>query len=127
MKGLDTGDTAWMLASTALVLFMTPGLAAFYGGMVRKKNVLSTTMHSFFAMGTASVIWALVGYTLAFSDGSGPLAPFIGGLDFLGLNGIVSQSLRSMAHHPRHRSSRCSRACSRSSPSPSSPAQSPSG
>jgi ammonium transporter, Amt family len=88
MKGLDTGDTAWMLASTALVLFMTPGLAAFYSGMVRKKNVLSTTMHSVFAMGTVSVIWALFGYSLAFSDGSGALAPFIGGLDYVGLNGI---------------------------------------
>jgi Amt family ammonium transporter len=84
MKGLDTGDTAWMLASTALVLFMTPGLAAFYSGMVRKKNVLSTTMHSVFAMGSVSVIWALFGYTLAFSDGNA----FIGGLDYLGLNGI---------------------------------------
>lgn len=84
MKGLDTGDTAWMLASTALVLFMTPGLAAFYSGMVRKKNVLSTTMHSVFAMGSVSVIWALFGYSLAFSDGNA----FIGGLDYLGLNGI---------------------------------------
>lgn len=91
MKGLDTGDTAWMLASTALVLFMTPGLAAFYGGMVRKKNVLSTTMHSVFAMGTASVIWALFGYSIAFSDGSGALAPFMGGLDYLGLNGVANQ------------------------------------
>jgi Amt family ammonium transporter len=77
-----------MLASTAMVLFMTPGLAAFYSGMVRKKNVLSTTMHSVFAMGSVSVIWALFGYSLAFSDGSGALAPFIGGLDYLGLNGI---------------------------------------
>ncbi len=85
---IDSGDTAWMLASTALVLFMTPGLAAFYSGMVRKKNVLSTTMHSVFAMGSVSVIWALFGYSLAFSDGKGALAPFIGGLDYLGLNGI---------------------------------------
>ena len=52
MQGLNTGDTAWMLASAAMVLFMTPGLAAFYSGMVRRKNVLSTTMQSFFAMGS---------------------------------------------------------------------------
>jgi Amt family ammonium transporter len=91
MNGLDTGDTAWILASTALVLFMTPGLAAFYGGMVRKKNVLSTTMHSVFAMGAVSVVWALIGYSLAFSSGSGALAPFVGGLDFVGLGGIADK------------------------------------
>jgi ammonium transporter, Amt family len=91
MQGLNTGDTAWMLASTALVLFMTPGLAAFYSGMVRKKNVLSTTMHSVFAMGSVSIIWMLFGYSLAFSDGSGALAPFIGGFNYVGLNGISNQ------------------------------------
>lgn len=88
MQGLDTGDTAWMLASTALVLFMTPGLAAFYGGMVRKKNVLSTTMHSLFAMGTVGVIWAVIGYSLAFGSGTGPLAAIIGGLDYVGLTNL---------------------------------------
>jgi Amt family ammonium transporter len=88
---INSGDTAWMLVSAAMVLFMTPGLAAFYSGMVRKKNVLSTTMHSVFAMGTVSVIWVLFGYSLAFSDGKGALAPFIGGLTYLGLNGIASQ------------------------------------
>jgi Amt family ammonium transporter len=91
MQGLNSGDTAWMLVSAAMVLLMTPGLAAFYSGMVRKKNVLSTTMHSVFAMGTVSVIWAVFGYSLAFSDGSGALAPFIGGLNYLGLNGIAKQ------------------------------------
>ena len=91
MQGLNSGDTAWMLVSAAMVLFMTPGLAAFYSGMVRRKNVLSTTMHSVFAMGTVSVIWALFGYSLAFSNGSGALAPFIGGLNYLGLNGISNQ------------------------------------
>jgi len=102
MPGLDTGDTAWVLASTALVLFMTPGLAAFYGGMVRHKNVLSTTMHSFFAMGTVGVIWALIGYSLAFGEGSGLLAPFIGGLDLVGfgaatgLVGTIPQSVFAM-------------------------------
>jgi len=91
MQGLNSGDTAWLLASAAMVLFMTPGLAAFYSGMVRRKNVLSTTMHSYFAMGLVSIIWMLFGYSLAFSDGSGALAPFIGGLDYLGLNGISDQ------------------------------------
>jgi Amt family ammonium transporter len=88
MPELNTGDTAWMLASAALVLFMTPGLAAFYGGMVRRKNVLSTTMHSFFAIGSVGVLWALIGYSLAFSEGSGSTAALIGGLDYLGLNNV---------------------------------------
>jgi Amt family ammonium transporter len=91
MHGLSSGDTAWMLVSAAMVLFMTPGLAAFYSGMVRRKNVLSTTMQSVFAMGTVSIIWALFGYSLAFSNGSGALAPFIGGLNYVGLNGISNQ------------------------------------
>ena len=91
MQGLNSGDTAWILASTAMVLFMTPGLAAFYSGMVRRKNVLSTTMQSYFAMGIVTVIWVLFGYSLAFSDGSGPSSAFIGGLNYLGLNGISSQ------------------------------------
>jgi ammonium transporter, Amt family len=83
---LNTGDTAWMLISAALVLFMTPGLALFYGGMVRSKNVLSTMMQSFFAMGLVSIIWALFGYTLAFGPDKGGL---IGGLSFLGLTGVL--------------------------------------
>ena len=70
-RKLDTGDTAWMLASAALVLFMTPGLALFYGGMTRQKNILSTIMHSFFIMGIVSVQWVLVGYTLAFGPDIG--------------------------------------------------------
>ncbi len=72
---LNTGDTAWMLISAALVLFMTPGLALFYGGMVRSKNVLSTMMHSFVVMGIVGVQWVILGYTLAFGDdiGSGLL------------------------------------------------------
>ena len=68
---LDTGDTAWMLISTALVLMMTiPGLALFYGGMVRKKNVLSTVMQSFAITCMISVLWLIVGYSLAFTPGS---------------------------------------------------------
>ncbi|TLM88842.1 MAG: ammonium transporter, partial [Actinobacteria bacterium] len=86
---MNSGDTAWLLTSAALVLFMTPGLAAFYSGMVRKKNVLDTTLQSFFAMGLVGVLWAVVGYSLAFTNGSGPLAPFIGGFDFVGLNNIA--------------------------------------
>jgi ammonium transporter, Amt family len=82
---IDTGDTAWVLASAALVMFMTPGLALFYGGLVRAKNVLGTIMQSFFALALVTVLWVLVGYTLAF----GPdVAGVIGGLDFWGLRGV---------------------------------------
>jgi len=80
----DTGDTAWMLASSALVLFMTPGLAFFYGGMVRKKNVLATMMHSYVAMGVLSLTWAIIGYSLAFG-GAGKLW---GSFEYLGLTGM---------------------------------------
>ncbi|HAB35319.1 MAG TPA: ammonia channel protein, partial [Cryomorphaceae bacterium] len=62
----DTGDTAWMLMSTALVLIMTPGLAFFYGGMVRKKNVISTMLQSFVSMAVITVLWGVVGFSLAF-------------------------------------------------------------
>ena len=82
---MDTGDTAWVLVATAFVLFMTPGLAMFYGGMVRAKNVLGTIMHSFFAMGLVSILWVLIGYTLAFGPDKGGL---IGGLDFLGFHNV---------------------------------------
>ena len=74
----DTGDTAWVLISTALVMFMTPGLALFYGGMVRAKNVLGMLMQNFFALGIVSVIWAVVAYSLAF----GGTGEFIGNFDF---------------------------------------------
>jgi Amt family ammonium transporter len=84
MGKIDTGDTAWLLASSALVLLMTPALALFYGGMVRRKNVLSTLMHSMVAIPVISVTWAAYGYTLAF----GPThAGFIGGLKYLGMAG----------------------------------------
>jgi Amt family ammonium transporter len=82
---LDTGDTAWMLTSTALVLMMTiPGLALFYGGMVRKKNVLTTVMQSFAICCLATVLWMIVGYSLAFSEGNA----FVGGLDKILLSGM---------------------------------------
>lgn len=68
---IDTGDTAWLLVSTALVLLMTPGLAFFYGGMVRKKNVISTMLQSFVSMGIVTVLWVVVGFSLAFGDDIG--------------------------------------------------------
>ena len=83
---IDTGDTAWVLTSAALVLAMTaPGLALFYGGMVREKNALGTIMQSFIILCLISVQWVLWGYTLAFGPDKGHL---IGGLDWLGLNGV---------------------------------------
>ena len=87
---LDTGDTAWILVSTALVLLMTiPGLALFYGGMVRKKNVLSTMAHSFVAAAIVSITWVAVGYSLAFGEGNA----FIGSLDKVMLSGITTDAL----------------------------------
>ncbi len=85
---VDTGDTAWILVSTALVMLMTPGLALFYGGMVRRKNVLGTIMQSFIALGVITIQWVLIGYTLAFGPDK---AGLIGGLDFLGLNGVGAE------------------------------------
>ncbi len=83
----SAGDNAWMLTSAALVLMMTgPGLALFYGGLVRRKNVLSTMMHSFALMAVVTVIWALYGYSFAFAEGT----PFIGDLRYLFLNGVGS-------------------------------------
>jgi Amt family ammonium transporter len=79
---INTGDTAWILVSSALVLLMTPGLAFFYGGMARRKNLLSTIMMSFAIMGLIGVLWALWGYSLSFGSDIGG---FIGGLNFLGL------------------------------------------
>src|SRR5215467_4113461 len=79
------GDNAWMLVSSALVLMMTgPGLALFYGGLVRRKNVLGTMMQSFILMAVVTVLWALVGYSMAFAEGT----PFVGGLRYLFLNGV---------------------------------------
>src|SRR5712671_5421128 len=81
----SAGDNAWMLVSSALVLMMTgPGLALFYGGLVRRKNILGTMMHSFVLMGVVTVLWALVGYSLAFGEGN----PFVGGMQYLFLNGV---------------------------------------
>jgi ammonium transporter, Amt family len=82
---MNSGDTAFVLVSAALVMFMIPGLALFYGGMVRAKNVLATVMQSFFALGLVSVLWVLVGYTLAFGPDVDHL---IGNLSYLGFNGV---------------------------------------
>jgi ammonium transporter, Amt family len=82
---IDTGDTTWMLVSTALVMLMTPGLALFYGGMVRQKNVLGTIMQSFVALGVVTVQWVLIGYSLSF----GPdIHGIIGNLQWCGLQGV---------------------------------------
>src|SRR6185437_4041487 len=81
----SAGDNAWMLVCAALVLMMTgPGLALFYGGLVRRKNVLGTMMHSFVLMAVVTVIWAVYGYSLAFGTGNS----FVGGLQYLFLNGV---------------------------------------
>ena len=83
---IDSGDTAWVLTSSALVLLMTaPGLALFYGGMVRQKNALGTLMHSFIILALISIQWVLWGYTLAFGPDRGGI---IGGLDWMGLRGV---------------------------------------
>ena len=83
---IDAGDTAWMLIATALVLFMTPGLAFFYGGMVRSKNVLGMLMQNFFAMGLMAIIWVTIAFSLAFGNfGDGG---FIGNLDFAWMHNI---------------------------------------
>ncbi|MCA0050507.1 ammonium transporter [Mesorhizobium sp. B283B1A] len=90
---LDTGNTAWMLTSTALVLMMTiPGLALFYGGMVRKKNVLATIMQSFAITCLVTVLWFMFGYSLAFSDGGG-MNSYIGGASKFFHHGITTSSL----------------------------------
>ncbi len=90
---LNSGDTAWMLTSTVIVLMMTiPGLALFYGGMVRKKNALATVMQSFAAACLLSIVWMVIGYSLAFSDG-GNLNAYIGGFDKMFFNGIAKDAL----------------------------------
>lgn len=86
---MNSGDTTFMLIASALVLFMTPGLAFFYGGMERRKNVLNTMMSSFFIMGLASVLWVLIGYTLSFS---GNTFGIFGDLKWFALNGVESSA-----------------------------------
>jgi len=90
---MNTGDTAWVLVSTALVMLMTPGLAFFYGGMVRRKNVLGILMQCFTILCVLSVQWVLYGYSLAFAPGKG----FFGGLDWVGLIGVGSEPYKDYA------------------------------
>ena len=82
---MNTGDVAWILASSALVLLMTPGLALFYGGLARSKNAASTIMYSFMSMGIVGVVWVLWGYSIAFGPDIGK---FVGDLSYFGLNGV---------------------------------------
>ncbi len=89
MPAIDTGDTAWLIVATALVLFMTPGLAFFYGGLVRGRNAVSTIMFSFMTMAVVSVVWVLWGYSLAFGEGNA----WIGDLSAVRLSGIGIHSV----------------------------------
>ena len=94
-EGINSGDTAWMLVATALVLLMTPGLAYFYGGMVNNKNVISTMLQSFIAMGVISVLWVIVGFSLAFGSDIGG---FIGNpMDHFMFKGVLDGKPWSLA------------------------------
>ncbi|MGD8351995.1 MAG: ammonium transporter [Nitrospirota bacterium] len=93
---ISSGDTAWLLVSTALVMLMTPGLALFYAGMVRRKNVLGTIMHSFMILCVVSVVWVLWGYTLAFGPDK---AGLVGGLEWLGLRGVGQEASGTVPHY----------------------------
>ncbi|MCA9311784.1 MAG: ammonium transporter, partial [Phycisphaerales bacterium] len=84
---IDSGNTAWLLASTALVMLMTPGLAFFYGGLVRSNQVLNTMKMSFVSLGLGAVLWAILGYSLAFGEGSA----LLGGLEWFGLSGVTAE------------------------------------
>lgn len=88
MNALNSGDISWMLISSALVFFMTPGLAFFYGGLVKRQNVINTIMSSVFIMGLASVLWVLIGYSLSFS---GDIGSIIGNLNWFGLSGVDAE------------------------------------
>jgi Amt family ammonium transporter len=90
LDAISSGDTAWLLLSAALVMLMTPALGFFYGGLVRRKNVLATIMHSFFILCLISIQWVLWGYTLAFGPDQGGL---IGGLDFLVMSGVGGEPI----------------------------------
>ena len=87
---MDTGDTAWVAVSAALVLFMTPGLALFYGGMVRSKNVLNMLMMNFFTISIVTIIWVAIGYSLAFS---GDIGSFVGNFNWAGLKDVTGANM----------------------------------
>ena len=111
---VNAGDTAWVLTASALVLFMTPGLAFFYGGMVRGKNVLGMLMQNFFAMGLIGILWAVVGFSLAFGDGGG----FVGNFDFAFMKDInVTERRRGLGEHAPRLSTSSRSLRSSSSPS----------
>ncbi len=95
MDGISGADTAWLLISTALVMMMTPALALFYGGLVRQKNVLSTFMHCFFALGIVTIQWVLIGYSLCFAPSVGGV---IGNLDFALLRGVGTEAHGTIPH-----------------------------
>ncbi|MBV9121977.1 MAG: ammonium transporter, partial [Planctomycetes bacterium] len=95
---VDSGDTAWMLMSTGLVLLMVPGLALFYGGMVRRRNILGTMMHSMVALAIIGIQWFLFGYCLAFGKSQGGLIGW--NSDYLGLNGVLSDQVFPGTHIP---------------------------
>ena len=94
---IDSGDTAWILVSTALVMLMIPGLGLFYAGMARAKNVLATMMHSFFILCLISIQWVLWGYSLSF--GADTFGGLIGGLNYLGLSGVGSEASGTIPHY----------------------------
>ena len=94
----DTGNTAFMLLATSLVMLMTPGLAFFYGGLVGRKNVLTIMMQSFVSMGITTILWITIGYSLCFS---GDIGGLIGNLDFAFLRGVTpSRSSRAEGRSP---------------------------
>lgn len=97
MPEINTGDTAWLLMSAALVLLMTPGLAFFYGGMVRAKSVLNMMMMSFIAIGIVSILWVLYGYSIAFGDTGNGLW---GGLGQIGLGELIGQTASNGGYYP---------------------------
>lgn len=96
---MDTGDTSFMLVCSAMVMLMVPGLALFYGGMVRAKNVLTTMLQSFFMLGLATVVWAVLGYSLAFGT---DVRGFVGGLDFALLRGVGPEPKPELAKSVPH-------------------------
>ena len=93
---MDSGTTAWMLTASALVFFMTPGLAFFYGGLVRAKNIVNTIMYSFIAICVVSIVWILWGYSLAFGEGNN----LVGDFSMVGLNGIALFAAEGDAYPP---------------------------
>jgi len=97
MEEIDSGNTAWMLAAAALVLFMTPGLAFFYGGLTRSKNVLATIMQSFITIGVVGVLWVTVGYSLAFGPDQG--LGLIGNFDYIGLKDVGVEPIANGVPH----------------------------